>query len=102
MRHDSTNSRTSQRSRILALLIEARGGWVALPEILQLGVAQYNSRLFELRRLGFHIENRHDGKQRSAFRLVPGQSVPTRAPMAAACPTESLFGDLSPEGSYPD
>jgi hypothetical protein len=89
----------NQRSRILALLIAARGGWVSLPEILQLGIAQYNSRFFELRRLGFRIENRRDSQQESFFRL--GQASPA-PPIAAACPAESLFGDLGPEGSYPD
>jgi hypothetical protein len=87
----------NQRSRILALLIAAHGGWVSLPEILQLGIAQYNSRLFELRRLGFCIENRCS-QHKSFFRLV--QASP--APIAAARPAESLFGDLGPEGSYPD
>jgi hypothetical protein len=48
----------TQRSKILALLVQARGAWVPLPDILALGIAQYNARIFELRRLGFAVENR--------------------------------------------
>jgi len=111
MRSDSS----TQRSRILQLLDNARGEWVPLPEILDLGIAQYNSRILELRRLGFRIENRkerHDGKILSSFRLVTGSAgndsdsldLPTRV---APCIQESeqreppaaplsLFGDLTP------
>ena len=68
------NAKT-QRDRILGLLIEARGEWVPLPEVLALGIAQYNARIFELRRLGFNVENRSEadpetGIRRSWFRLA--------------------------------
>ena len=68
------NAKT-QRDRILGLLIEARGEWVPLPTILGLGVAQYNARIFELRRLGFNVENRSEadpetGARHSWFRLA--------------------------------
>lgn len=72
-------SSSSQRARILRLLIEARGGWVPSPEIAALA-QQYNSRLFELRRLNFRIENRteeRNGIRCSWFRLIPG---PVQAP----------------------
>jgi hypothetical protein len=68
------DSRASQRGRILELLIAARGEWVASPQIAALAL-QYNSRLFELRRLGFRIENRTKeiaGVRHSWFRLVSG------------------------------
>lgn len=60
-----------QSERILSLL---RGnGWVPLPELLALGIAQYNARIFSLRKSGFVIENRtvwHGRQRHSAFRLV--------------------------------
>ncbi len=73
MRHNP-NVKT-QRGEILALLIKARGDWVPLPQILACA-AQYNARVFELRRLGFDIENRTEtdpqtGARHSWFRLVP-------------------------------
>lgn len=66
--------RKRQRQKILELLIAARSAWVPLPAILALGVAQYNARIFELRALGFRIENRTerdgDGQVHSWFRLT--------------------------------
>jgi len=93
-------SRGTQRGRILGLLIAARGSGVSLTEILALGIAQYNARIFELRRLDIPIQNYQEGGH-DLFRLVPGASVPAPAPSAAAC-QDSLFGDLRPQGSYPD
>jgi hypothetical protein len=64
---------TIQSEKIIALLRSARGAWVPLPEILALGVAQYNARIFELRKRGLDIENRTqtvDGVRHSWFRLV--------------------------------
>jgi hypothetical protein len=61
----------TQREEILALLTKARGEWVPLPQIMACA-AQYNARVFELRRLGFEVENRSetvDGVRRSWFRL---------------------------------
>jgi hypothetical protein len=65
------NSRSTQRSRILAALVEAHGNWVPLPQISACA-AQYNARIFELRRLGFRIINRTkevDGVRHSWFKL---------------------------------
>jgi hypothetical protein len=87
----TTNSFSTQRSRILALLTAARGGWVSLPEILQLGIAQYNSRFLDLRRLGFCIENRRAAQQ-SFFRLVQASRAPA---IDTAAPTDSLFPDMT-------
>jgi hypothetical protein len=69
----TSNHHKTQRDAILGLLVRARGAWVPLPKILELGCAQYNARIFELRRLGFHIENRgetRDGVRHTFFRLV--------------------------------
>jgi biotin operon repressor len=63
----------SQREKILRLLQGRTNEWVSLPEILSLGVAQYNARLFELRALGHKIENKTqevEGVRHSWYRLV--------------------------------
>lgn len=68
---------SKQNKRILYLLREAGGAWVPLPQILALGIAQYSSRILELRRLGFKIENRMErvrGARRSWYRLVDASS----------------------------
>jgi len=52
------DSRATQRSQLLTLFIANRGREVPLPDILALGIAQYNARIFELRHLGFRIKNR--------------------------------------------
>jgi len=72
--------RKSQGAALLRLLIDAHGSWVPLPQILALGIAQYNARILELRRLGFLIENkteRVNDARHSWFRLVnsPAQSA---------------------------
>jgi hypothetical protein len=88
-----TNSRTTQRAAILAVLLRARGGWVPLPQIMACA-AQYNARVHELRRLNFQIENRIEtvnGVRRSAFRLdlapinTRGATHETAHGMAARC-----------------
>jgi hypothetical protein len=83
-----------QRAEILGVLIEASGTWVPSSEIAALA-QQYNSRLFELRKLGFCIENRVEtdectGVRKSWFRLVtsvapgPAKEKTTRADSAAS------------------
>lgn len=67
-----SGTRQTQRYRILRLLLDARGAWVSLPEIMACA-AQYNARVFELREQGFNIENkteRVNGSRHSWFRLV--------------------------------
>src|SRR5450755_1642505 len=97
-------SRASQRERILELLSAARGNWVSLPKITECA-AQYNARIFELRRLGFRITNRTreiNGDRHSWFRL---ESIPVgvrslqeienlTVPAASSFPE---FGSLAPE-----
>jgi len=67
----------TQHEKILNCLRDTNNqdkeGWVALPKILALGVAQYNARLHELRRRGYDIRNKAKwvGEQRhSWFRLI--------------------------------
>jgi len=76
MSYDSRPSATTQRGKILALLIKARGEWAPLPEVMACA-AQYDARMFELRRLGFNIENCTEivkGERHPRFRLVPSTS----------------------------
>jgi hypothetical protein len=86
----SGRSTPTQRDRLLRLLQKRAPAWVALPEILALHIAQYNARVFELRRHGYVIENKQEG-EKSWFRLV-----------ANPAPTFPQFSDLTPERSYPD
>jgi hypothetical protein len=88
----------TQRAVILRLLLDARGAWVHLPEILWFGIAQYNARIFELLRLGFDVENRTEtdpntGARHSWFRLVKTASQapqkPTRTEKASDAKQES-------------
>lgn len=72
------SSRQTQCERILRLLLDAHGSWVALPEIMACA-AQYNARIFSLRRAGHNIENRTqevNGECHSWYRLVDSPTVP--------------------------
>jgi hypothetical protein len=73
------NAKT-QTARILRLLMDARGAWVPLFEIMSCA-AQYNARLWSLRRLGFQIENKtqrdDSGVVHSWYRLVSPPAPPT-------------------------
>ena len=63
----------TQREKILAILRERAYAWVPLPDILALGIAQYNARIYELRRDGYRIENKTqpvNGQRRSWYRLA--------------------------------
>lgn len=98
------SSRATQRGQILAVLVAARGAWVPLPKITECA-AQYNARIFELRRLGFRIANRTrevSGQRHSWFRLesIP-EDVRTRQEIKVVTPTTGCsfpaFGSLAPE-----
>jgi hypothetical protein len=82
MQNSSPANAQTQRGQILAVLREASGAWVPLPRILELGIAQYNARIFELRRAGFAIENQTEavrGERHSCFRLVLTPAVPAES-----------------------
>jgi hypothetical protein len=97
-------SRASQRERILELLLAARGNWVSLPQV-QACAAQYNARVFELRRLGYRITNRtreDQGKRHSWFRLesIPADASSRRETANLTAATASSFpefGNIAPE-----
>ncbi len=91
-----TESRISQRGRILGLLLDARGSEVPAPELARISL-QYSARVLELRRLGFRIVNRVEtvaGVRRGFFRLVSGPVAVTSPAPAAAVP--SVQAPLSP------
>ena len=63
--------KTIQRNKILSLLQSKPE--VSLPEILSLGIAQYNARIHELRGQGYEITNRTenvDGTKHSYYHLL--------------------------------
>ena len=107
------DARSTQRVKILKVLISARGDWVPLPTILELKISQFGARIFELRRLGVRIVYRTsnvDGVKHSWYRLdpKPPKVQPSEhaqntqpAPRQAISAPDSLFGDLSPEPEYP-
>jgi|ERR1039458_984177 hypothetical protein len=79
MTRTAPESSSSQRARILGRLIAAHGAEVPLSEISSLA-AQYNARIWSLRKMGFKIVNRTeevDGVRRSWFRLIPAGPVQT-------------------------
>lgn len=92
MKRTAPESSSTQRERIYNVLVCAHGDWVELPKIAACA-AQYNARVFELRRLGFRIENRTkevDGVRQSWFRLVPDRSpFPSRSAGVAVNPQTS-------------
>ncbi len=99
------NART-QRAKILDLLASARGEWVPLPKISECA-AQYNARIFELRKAGYRIANRTreiDGQRCSWFRLesTPAMTA-AQAPTPAGSPPAQpmLFSDVR-GARYPD
>jgi hypothetical protein len=103
------DTRATQRGRILELLIAARGEWVPLPRIAG-RAAQYNARIFELRRLGFRIANRTkdvNGTRPSWFRLESDlrQAKPRELFSSASAATPASFpefGSLAPESGHRD
>jgi len=99
----SSATRANQRSKILGLLIAARGDWVSLLSIKD-EACQYNARILELRRLGFRIENKIrevGGVRHSWFRLESAPSTvldpQTKAAPGAAANSFPEFGKLAKE-----
>jgi hypothetical protein len=102
-------SRTTQCTRILELLIAARGEWVPLPTIAN-QAKQYNARIHSLRGQGYRIANRTklvNGAKHSWYRLEPKtpsgtgpqEQVPAALTVAHSFPE---FGSLKPERRHPD
>jgi hypothetical protein len=103
----------SQRQCILDALLAARGRPVPSYELAQLAL-QYNSRLKELRALGFVIHSHEtiasDGVRHTSFALELGISTAISPDVGrnSALPAQSpsrqltLVGDLAPLPDYPD
>ncbi len=71
--------RSTIQSEVILALLRSAGSWVPLPEILALGIAQYNARIWDCRKRGLNIENRTetiDGVRYSWFRLVELKPLP--------------------------
>jgi len=107
----NTRNHKTQRQQILNVLLEAKGGWVSLPRILELKISQFGARILELRRLGFHISNRVenvDGQKHSWYRLESGlpPAPPTKLKQITPAPAVSTTGQetmtLFPMGSLPE
>ena len=65
---------STQKARIANLFLSRPNQWIPLTEILGLYIAQYNARIFELRRDGMNIENKIEavnGVRHTWFRYVP-------------------------------
>ena len=80
----SRSNHSTQRAKILAELVSARGDWVPLYRVTQ-HAAQYNARVYELRCMGHVIRNRTreiDGVRHSWFRLEHVSVEHTTAPAA--------------------
>ena len=104
--------RKTQETKILELLIRARGGWVPAPDLAAVSL-QYTARVYSLRRLGLAVENRVEGSQdgirHGFFRLCtgsprrPGGAVPAGFQAAPFLPEEDTpflaFG-LSAAAAY--
>lgn len=94
----------TQLVKILELLISARGDWVPLPNIMD-RAAQYNARIWDLRRQGVRIKNRTqdvNGTRHSWFRLVSGPEMLALKSVHAAIVSVSTgpfpeFGSLAKE-----
>jgi hypothetical protein len=78
------SKRPSQCERLLQLLHSRGGEWVPLPEILDLRIGQYNTRIKEIRGSGIEIENKIErddaGTIHSWYRLVDPPVVATAEP----------------------
>ena len=102
------DSRNTQRGKIFELLRSRAGHWVSLPEILELGFAQFGGRILELRRLGFPIVNQTEtinGQKHSWYRLESAPRIEsTKAGPAAVVRVDTCsfpeFGTMAPERRY--
>ena len=66
--------KANQKERIRDMFLKRPNEWVSLLEILGLYIAQYNARIYELRRDGMNIENKIqviDGSRNTWFRYIP-------------------------------
>lgn len=90
----------TQCDHLLALLQAHAGQWVALPDILALGIAQYNARIHELRRRGLRIPPPRtetvNGKRHTWYRL---ETRPERAVISQPRPIQKSAPATEPQQS---
>jgi hypothetical protein len=100
----SRHSQSTQRGTIFELLSSRTGQWVPLPEILELGFAQFGARILELRRDGHTILNKtehRDGRVLSWYKLE--LAAAREHPQSATRPGLFPQVELQPaEMRYPD
>ena len=94
---NSKPSGRTQRQRILDELLRSRDKGVPAPELAKIAL-QYNSRLKELRQLGFHIvcevEAVRDGVKHTRFKLLTGPGAMPKVQEKSPAPAnELLFSD---------
>jgi hypothetical protein len=113
--HREASTRSTQRDRILALLLNAQGEEVPLPQILELKISQFGARIKEIREAGHIVRNRterRDGRIFSWYRLEPKPTASTRSPQTSVsapggratqtAPIEMFPEFRNLEGRYPD
>jgi len=66
----------TQHERLIELLRYHKNEWTPLPEILGLFIAQYGRVINDLRKDGFDIRNRQEGRH-SWFMLVENNQTPS-------------------------
>lgn len=67
-----------QKAKLRFIFEQRAHQWISLPEILSMGIAQYNARIHELRADGMHIKNMTkvvDGNRLSWFMYEPFEFV---------------------------
>jgi len=65
--------RQKQRDKLRQFFMFHRDNWVPLPDILKLGIAQYNARIFDLKSEGMEIINKIEivnGNRHSWYKYV--------------------------------
>ena len=75
----------TQQQRILNLLKSRLNEWIPLPQILDLHIAQYGTRIKELRASGHDIKSKTEwvaGERHSWFRLIIGSPYQGTLPFA--------------------
>lgn len=86
--------RTTQEAKILEILVRARGGWVAAPELARVAL-QYSRAIYSLRKLGLTIRNRVEigthGVRHGFFRLIGGIPAKMQAPAPKLPRPDALF-----------
>lgn len=64
-----------QAARLRDFFLERPDQWIPLPAIMELHIAQYNARIWDLRGVGMVLENRTEvvnGARHSFFRYIRG------------------------------